>query len=87
MEMDAVIFVGTQQFPLVVIEAKNNSYSMNAVLQGLQYYGIMQMDYIDNDPVFPWLLIKESCTYMESPRSIDALFVASAQPRVHELRF
>lgn len=51
-EMDAVIFVGTEAFPFVVIEAKNNSYSMNAVLQGLQYYEIIQMYYIDNDPCF-----------------------------------
>ena len=76
MEMDAVIFVGTQQFPLVVIEAKNNSYSMNAVLQGLQYYGIMQMDYIDNDPVF-LMTIDKGIMYLYGVAKVNRRIVCS----------
>ena len=48
--MDAAVLV--KNFPFIIIEAKNNSYSMNAVLQGLQYYGLTNMDFIDNDPSF-----------------------------------
>ena len=48
--MDAAVLI--KHFPFIIIEAKNNSYSMNAVLQGLQYYGLTNMDFIDNDPSF-----------------------------------
>ena len=51
-QMDGVITI--QSFPFIIIEAKHDSYSMNAVLQGFQYYGINLMDseFIDNDPCF-----------------------------------
>jgi hypothetical protein len=36
----------------MLLEAKNSAYSLNAVLQGLQYYGLTSGDFIDNDPCF-----------------------------------
>jgi hypothetical protein len=48
--MDAVVFINS--FPFILLEAKNNTYSINAVLQGLQYYGLTVGGYIDNDPCF-----------------------------------
>ena len=46
------MLVGTEQFPLLLSSLDLTLYSMNSVLKGLQQYGIMNMDYIDNDPCF-----------------------------------
>ena len=48
--MDSAILIN--EFPFITIEAKNNAYSMRAVLQGLQYYGLVGESLIDNDPGF-----------------------------------
>lgn len=42
------------KFPFLMVEAKNLNYSMNAVLQGLHYYGYSANSYtfIDNYPCF-----------------------------------
>ena len=55
--MDASIEI--RKFPFIIIEAKHTSYSINAVLQGLQYYGItMTKDFIDNNPCFLFAIDK-----------------------------
>ena len=55
--MDASIEI--RKFPFIIIEAKHTSYSINAVLQGLQYYGItMTEDFIDNTPCFLFAIDK-----------------------------
>lgn len=49
-KMDAAVLIGG--FPFIILEAKKNSYSINAVLQGFQYYGLTTAEFIDNDPCF-----------------------------------
>ena len=49
-KMDATITI--KEFPFVILEAKNFAYSINAALQGFQYYGIVKQEFIDNDPCF-----------------------------------
>ena len=50
---NGILVCGIERIPLLVIEAKHNCFSVDAVLQGAQYYGILKMNYIDNDPLFP----------------------------------
>jgi hypothetical protein len=46
----AAVFLG--YFPYIIIKANINSYSINSVIQGLQCYGLIEYEYIDNDPCF-----------------------------------
>ena len=57
-KMDAAVKI--REFPFIIIEAKHTSYSINAVLQGLQYYGITTTgkDFIDNNPSFLFTIDK-----------------------------
>ena len=53
-KIDAGVLIN--DFPFILIEAKSMNYSINAVLQGLQYYGRnhkeVQDNFIDNNPCF-----------------------------------
>jgi hypothetical protein len=48
--MDAVVAI--DKFPFILLEAKDSAYSLNAVLQGLQLFGLTSTAFIDNDPCF-----------------------------------
>ena len=49
-KMDAAITINN--FPFIILEAKNNGSSVNVALQGFQCYGIIDTEFIDNDPCF-----------------------------------
>ena len=50
-QIDLAVVIGN--FPFIIVEAKHNSYSINAALQGFQYYGMTTAaELIDNDPAF-----------------------------------
>ena len=64
-KMDAAVKI--LEFPFIIIEAKHTSYSINAVLQGLQYYGITTTgkDFIDNNPCFLFTIDKRFLVYLQ----------------------
>ena len=47
---DTGIFINN--FPFILVKAKHMAYSIDAVLQGLQYYGLSRHEMIDNNPCF-----------------------------------
>ena len=73
-EMYAII--GTEKFPFVIIEAKSNAFSMNAVLQGIQYFGIMDLDYIENDPCF-LLIVDKGIFFLYGMAKVNRRVVCS----------
>ena len=52
-QMDAAVLIEIFDFPFIIVEAKHFSYSINAALQGFQYYGLTKkVESVDNDPCF-----------------------------------
>ena len=67
-----------ESFPFIIIEAKHESFSMDAVLQGLQSYGVNLMDseFIDNDPCF-LIAVEKGFLYLYGLAKVNRRVVCS----------
>ena len=73
-KLDAAVLIG--DFPFIILEAKNNCYSIHAVLQGLQYYGLTTTEFIDNDPCF-LLTLDKGILYLYGVAKVNCRVVCS----------
>ena len=73
-KLDAAVLIG--DFPFIILEAKNNCYSIHAVLQGLQYYGLTTTEFIDNDPCFI-LTLDKGILYLYGVAKVNCRVVCS----------